>query len=427
MPSGAFIPPPSKPFVVLTNDLRSDVADITRRLGGVALLLNPQVEGQFPVCAVSEIGVIAPPFLHSAGQAWWFVAGEVGTVVYNTTWTKMFANATDQSFMDLGFLSVIEKAQGFELDSVNDTLVHIRSIPTNIVADSSETFIHSNALVWERALPGGTAAAGRFIVSGLNLFEDGSFSKIRAEPQAQFMFRSLIEYAMQLARHSSNIIAEDEDLRSSPLRVLPPSPPLCSRVSSICASGIETEAPCRAVANTVSPIGLCGANFAIAQPTSRFFSDSAASNLSTLDAIHVYVEPNDVRNKDAQLVGQLYRSDGLDGTKTLVANGTAVTPFTNHTFSGLAPVGNPQWVRLPMPAVSLLPAGPTDNNTIFWLGMQGSKDSTCFGVARGSTSPTLGPLAPDSYAGPLSPGQDPASAKWSAGGFSFSAYMSLKE
>lgn len=139
----------------------------------------------------------------------------------------------------------------------------------------------------------------------------------------------------------------------------------------------------------------------------------------------MFVEPNDERNKDARLTGLLLRSSTLTGAKTLVANGTAVMPFLNWTFSGLAPVGQPQWVRLPMPAV-ILPADMQGNSTILWLGMIGSKDSQCYGVARGSSSPTLGPLAPDSFAGPLAPGKAPANAKWTEGGFSFSAYASVK-
>ena len=61
--AGAFTPP-GMPFVVLTNELRSDVADAAQRLGGTALIFNPSSEGQFPVCAVSDIGVIPPPFQH---------------------------------------------------------------------------------------------------------------------------------------------------------------------------------------------------------------------------------------------------------------------------------------------------------------------------------------------------------------------------
>ena len=419
--AGAFAPP-SKPFVVLASKLRGDVADAARRLGGIVLILNATTEGQFPVCAVSEIGVVAPPFEHDAGQAWWFGAGEVGTLVYNTSWTATLADAATQSFMDFGFTSVVEKAQAFVLDDVNDTTVHIRSIPADIVADSSDTLIHDNALVWERALPGAAAGGGRFIVSGLSIFEQGS-GQLRAEPAAKFVFGSLVDYAMQLAERTSR--SHEEHQLESWQQAMPagPAPPLCSRVSSICKAGAEL--PCEAVANAVAPIGLCSAHFAIATPTTRFFSDSAASGAATLEAVHVFAEPNDARNKDAQLTGLLMKSDTLAGPKTLLAQGTPVNPFTNRSFNGLQPVGSGQWVRLPMPSVSL-PPGPAVNASITWIGVISTKDMTCFGVPRGGASPALGPLAPDSYAGPLAPGQAPASATWSAGGFSFSAYATVK-
>ena len=117
---------------------------------------------------------------------------------------------------------------------------------------------------------------------------------------------------------------------------------------------------------------------------------------ATVDAIHVYIEPNDVRNKDAALVGLLYRSDSLGSAKQLLGSGTAVSPFTNWSFNGLQPLGKPVWVRLPMPAVRLPAAA--QNGTVFWVGMLGSKDTTCFGAAnKGAGSPPLGPLAPDNY------------------------------
>ena len=166
-----------------------------------------------------------------------------GTVVYNTSWTKTLADASTQSFMDLTWTSVSEKAQGYVLDAVNDTLIHIRSIPADIVADSSETLIHSNALVWERAIPGSSPdrGPGRFIVSGLNIFEEGSLGKLRAIPQAEFVFRSLVEYAMLLA--SSEPHGDHQAGRTLLDGLSPrPPPPLCSRVSSICTA--STETPC---------------------------------------------------------------------------------------------------------------------------------------------------------------------------------------
>ena len=79
-----------------------------------------------------------------------------------------------------------------------------------------------------------------------------------------------------------------------------------------------------------------------------------------------------------------------------------------------------------MPAASLpSPAGVNINSTIQWLGMLGSKDMTCYGLAKAATSPALGPLAPDAFTKtPFAKGA-PAAAVWSPGGFSFSAFVSV--
>ena len=440
---------PSQPFVVLTNSLSGEVADATRRVGGTALLLNPQQQGQFPVCAASVIGTVPPPFEHNAGQAWWFVAGQVGTVVYNTTFTKVLADASDQMFMHMGFTSVVAKAQGFVLDGLQNrgVLVHIRSIPVDIVADSSETLIHDNALIWESEIPAagsgdddwdnvdepGVTAPGRFIVSGLNLMEEGQPGRLRVgEPQAEFVFRSLVKYAVQLASSQRPTVTVTIPAAGTAPRPQQSTvgtgarPPLCSRVSSICTTGFG--APCEAVAAATAPT-ICNKLQAVITPTTRYYAASDVGTNASLAAIHVFVEPNDVRNKDAELIGVLYSSPSLDGPKQLVASGTAVKPFMNWTFNGLQPVGKPAWVRLPMPALSL-PAAATgikNNSTVLWLGVLASKDMTCFGAAKGATSPTLGPLAPDSFAGPapFDKGAPTSAAVWTAGGSSFSAFVSV--
>jgi hypothetical protein len=431
--------PPSKPFVVMANELQSDVADAAQQLGGTALILNPQQQGQFPVCATSVVGTVPPPFVHTAGQAWWFVAGPVGTLVYNTSLTEMLSDATSEMFLDLGFTSVVEKSQGFVLDGLqnedNSTLVHVRSIPADILSDSTQTLVHNQALVWEANLPVQSTAAGveqdtahggagRFIVSGLNIFEEGQIGKLRAsEPQAGLVFRSLLEHAMRLASERAVAGSVVGGVAASRARMQAPKKPLCSRVSSICVVG--TEAPCKAVALETTG-NICGGNFSILTPTTFDFATVGAATMrqnATVDAIHVYIEPNDVRNKDAALVGLLYRSDSLGSAKQLLGSGTAVSPFTNWSFNGLQPLGKPVWVRLPMPAVRLPAAA--QNGTVFWVGMLGSKDTTCFGAAnKGAGSPPLGPLAPDNYA--KTPMGASTSAAWTNGSFSFSAYASLK-
>ena len=46
-------------------------------------------------------------------------SGQVGTVVYNTTWTTTaLGTAARQLFMDTAYTSVVEKAQAFVLDTV---------------------------------------------------------------------------------------------------------------------------------------------------------------------------------------------------------------------------------------------------------------------------------------------------------------------
>jgi hypothetical protein len=412
---------PSTSFVMVTDNLRSDVAAAAHHNGGVALIPNvPQ--GNFPVCAVNPIGTV-PSFTHFAGQTWWFVAGQVGTVVYNTTLTKAFGDASSQQFMDMGFTSVVQRAQGFTLDDVNETVVHVRSIPSNIQADSTVTEIHDNALVWERPFKGPSAAAdygvsdsnspsgppGRLIVSGLNIFDAKLPGQLRVgEPQTEFVFRSLLEYAMHQTKPASSS-SEQATTREKPSQQTPPPSPLCSKVESFCEVG--STFACSAIAHQVSP-SICNGDFACIQPSSLLNStiNFSQPGNTVLDAIWVFVRPNDARNKDSQIRGLLYTSSSLAGPKTLLANGSSVSPFLNWTFNGLDPVGAATWVKLPMPTIQL--SKGMSSETVFWAGMVASKDCTCFGRARGASSPPLGPSAPDAYVkiadgapiGPWTPG-----------------------
>ena len=395
---------PSTSFVMVTDNLRADIAAAVHHTGGVALI--PHVpEGNFPVCAVSPIGTVSS-FTHFSGQAWWFVAGQVGTVVYNTTLTATLGHASSQQFLDMGFTSVVESAQGFVLDDVKNAVVHIRSIPANIQAASTVTEIHNNALVWERPFAAAdydltdhnsASGPGRLIVSGLNIFDAKQPGKLRAgEPQTEFVFRSLLEYAMHQTNASGSTTfsrSEQAITRDRLQQLAPPPSPLCSKVQSFCEA--DSTYACSAVAHTVDPT-ICNGDFACIQPSSVLNSTINFSQKSLLDAIWVFVAPNDARNKDSQIRGLLYASASLTGPKTLIANGSSVAPFLNWTFNGLDPVGAATWVKLPMPTIQLPPPGYS-SETVFWAGMVASKDCTCFGKTKAATSPALGPFAPDAY------------------------------
>ena len=152
-----------------------------------------------------------------------------------------------------------------------------------------------------------------------------------------------------------------------------------------------------------------------------------SSSTVTVNAIQIFMMLNDERNKDAEIIGVLYRSETLTGQKTLVGQGSPVTPFTNWSFSGLKPNGHPIWVNLPMPPGLELPTGTTgDASVVYWLGMLASKDSTCFGLPKSATNPSLGPGAVDSFAATPFAGGAPANlSSWTVGGWSFSAFATL--
>ena len=331
----------------------------------------------------------------------------------------------------MGFTSVVESAQGFILDDINETMVHVRSIPSNIQAASTVTEIHDNALVWERPFPAAdygvtdpnspNSGPGRLIVSGLNIFDAKQPGQLRAgEPQTEFVFRSLLEYAMHQTKLAS-FSSEQAKARDKPWQQTPSPSPLCSNIESFCEA--DSTFACSAISHQVSP-STCGADFACIQPSSLLNStiDFSQPGKMALDAIWVFVRPNDVRNKDSQIRGLLYTSPSLTGPKTLIANGSSVSPFLNWTFDGLDPVGAATWVKLPMPTIQLPSAG-LSSETVFWAGMVASKDCTCFGRPRGASSPSLGPSAPDAY---IKIVDGAPIGSWSPGLGSISSFVTVK-
>jgi hypothetical protein len=423
---------PSKSFVMVTDNLRSDVAAAVQHTGGVALIPKSVPEGNFPVCAVSPIGTV-PSFTHFSGQTWWFVAGQVGTVVYNTTLTESLGVASGQHFMDMGLTSVVEGAQGFTLDDVEDTVVHIRSIPSNIVAASTVTEIHNNALVWERPFAAAdygvtdhnsSSGPGRLIVSGLNIFDAKQPGQLRGgEPQTEFVFRSLLEYAMHQTNASGSTRSSKSEqtiTRDRPQQRARPPSSLCSKLESFCEA--DSLFACSAVAQQVSQ-SICNGDFACIQPSSLLNSTINFSHPGkSLDSIRVFVAPNDARNRNSQIRGLLYASRNLNGPKTLIANGSSVSPFLNWTFNGLDPVGAATWVELPMPSIQLPPPGYS-SETVFWTGMVASKDCACFGKTKGSASPALGPFAPDAYVKMVNGAPN---GPWTPGIGSISSFVTVK-
>ena len=91
--SGNFTPPAGgAPFVCVASRLASDVASAIARQGGAVLVISPTT-GEFPVCASSAIGPVPTPVGVGFDQPFWLQPGTTGTLVYNTSLTRMLGMA----------------------------------------------------------------------------------------------------------------------------------------------------------------------------------------------------------------------------------------------------------------------------------------------------------------------------------------------
>ena len=442
-------------FVVLTDTLETGAAVAARALGGVAILFNPTVVGSFPICATSAVGYVPVPGKHIFAQSWWMQPGNVGTFVYNTSLTRATLGATTVAgtFMAMEWGSLIENANYYTLDSVVAPTVHVRSVPAEGVYGYAGgeyiTQVHNNALVWEAAIPtpstaateaadgtmdtdgggGGGGGVGRFIVSGLSIF-DTNTGGIRAEPQAEYFFQSLLEHGMRLAVEGNALAAAAARVQSGEFNAnsqtaagsVAKAPELCPMIESYCKVG--NEVACKAGANGAAPT-ICSGNFVMVTPA-NVAQNASGTPPFTLESVYVYMQPNDARNKDSEIVGVLYSSStssrgdvGKLAPGSLVASGSAVQPFTNWTFNGLVPVGKPEWIQLPMPPNVTLTTGT------YWIGLMLSKDANCYGGAPATGPPSAGVGALDAYVGQPYGSGPPKAPAWTPGVATMAAYATF--
>jgi hypothetical protein len=377
---------------------------------------------------------------------WWMNPGNVGSLVYNTTWTQLLGVAVDDLFMGLEWGSVLELANYYTLDHVSNAVVHIRSIPADgHYAGDYVSDVHNNALVWEAHIPApgdahtpgaatgpnDAASSGRFIVSGLNLF-DTTTKDVRAEPQAKHAFKTLVDYGLQLTigihshRNTNGLsFGSATNSRQPIIRESyfseEPAPKLCPSIESFCPSG--AEAACKAVANS-GTVTTCNGNYAIVSPVDVNHNSSGLMPL-TLDAVHVFLEPIDARGNNTQLRGIIYNSSSTRTSTgslqpgSLVAIGPAVQPFLNWSFTDNGiPVGDPLWVRLPVQKATTLERGG-----VYWVGLLLSEDAICYGETTAHTNPPAGAGAADAYiAQPFGNGAPQNGLAWFHGVGTMSAY-----
>ena len=408
------------PFVLLRHGGMPDAATAAAlsRAGGFAVLLSPTEAGSWPVCSGSSSSAVIPPTVVPLAQPWWLSnecfpkeqSWMTGTLVYNTSLTRTLGQAVvDEGFLAYNYGKVMNESLVYTLDTLSPAIaasVHVRAIPSDGVYAGSgyETMVANNALIWEGRVPG--AGAGRFLVSGLNLF-DGP--KLRADPTAEFAFERLLSYA----------VAEAAVVSTPLLRTATSTHTRgCNVSGSFCAVG--SQQPCQQL-STGSTESLCNANFEIAVP-------ACLQHGNTLDSLYIQVK---VKTAGTKLIGFVYDTaadapaDGGNHSlcaaspnstgnapppRRLVAKGTPVTVTTLSTA----------WIRLPLPPTPLA-------SGVYWIGVIANYDLQCLSGTPAATPPTIGPGALDAYvsqsfsAGPgLGPG-----LRWTTGSAGLSVYATV--
>ena len=370
--SNAALVPPSlgplrtgPPFVLLhQGGLTEQDAAVIRRAGGFALLLNPAES--WPVCNQSALGPVKVKTVRYF-QPWWMNPGLAGTLVYNTSFTESFGSIVDSRFLDYSWASVVDQAQAYTLDDLvvgTAKSIHVRAIPAFSTTPNGGTFataVTNDALIWEGQITaddvGGGAthdAGGRFLVSGLNLFNS---TRLKAEPVAEFVFSKLLSYAVSETAAAAAIG-----------EVNPPTPRTEPR--SFCTVGSEQACQLKTVA-----AGIGNANFEIV-------TEVRLEHDATVDALHPRLSS---RGHTASVVPVIYDTapaanassfcsattgHGASWPRELVAKGPATE---------LVVAQNASWVRMPLSAPTLLKAGT------YWVGLLLSADVNCFAVPGGST------------------------------------------
>ena len=415
----------SEPFVLMRQGgLSEEDVLALGRAAGFAVLLSPTKAGGWPVCGGGT--AVRPPTAVPFAQPWWLSnecpptneqSWMTGTLVYNTSLTRRLGQAVvDDGFLSYNFGRVVNGSSVYTLDTLSSAMaasVHIRAIPSDGVYAGAgyQTMVANNALVWEGRVPANVsdaAGSGRFLVSGLNLFNG---STLRADPAAEHAFDQLLSYAVaetsaaapvQARRTGTGIPAHG-----------------CNVSGSFCTVG--SEQPCRQPSSG-SKAALCNANFQIAVPV-------CLQRGGTLDSLHLQVQ---VKAAGTRVIGLVYDTVAPPPVRPATnasfcaasPNSTSAAALPRRLMAKGAPVTAPAagtaWLRLPLPAIPL-PAG------IYWIGMLADGDLGCFSGGTAAPIPAIGPGASDAYvsrpfaAGPgLGPG-----LPWTAGTVGMAMYATV--
>jgi hypothetical protein len=405
---------PATAFVMLTKMLTADVAAVIHTNGGRALVLNPSTEGSFPVCKESAIGPIGAPGQHSTAHPWWMSGGRVGSLVYNTSLAQLLGVTNRSCFCDFYWLDVMNGALFWTLDDVRpaaDAKVLVRSIGTdgsNVgFAGTYVTQLSNDAVVFEGLLPpygedGGTpsASAGRFIVSGLNLFSD----KIRATPQAQYVFTALVNYAVAEASVVMEANRRNKSHTASILRQTQAkyaAKSLCPVLPSFCRRGHEEVCQQKL---EISVASNCMPAFEVVTLVNSMATDSTSSSFA-VDALHIRLTTHGA----VSLIPVIYNSSASDHIDSLIETGSTVVAPGNQ---------NDSWVKLPLNTSVQLSAGAS-----VWIGVLNSAQFSCFSIPKASGGDGI-------YAGrkfTAGPATDAKSLSWTDGSGSLAIYASISD
>jgi hypothetical protein len=282
-----------------------------------------------------------------------------------------------------------------------------------------ETTISNTALLWEGEIATGLGGSqngegGRFLVSGLNLFNTSSTTPwLVTEPIADFAFSQLLSYAVTetVAGRTNHRPAEDARSQQSVV-VDAPETKTCNVSGSFCRAGLEKACQKQIPTNA----GICNGNCEII--TAVCLQEDAV-----LDALYPRLL---ARTNGSKMIGVVYSATTADNNHSFCPPPSSIAPvgLLQLVAAGavvtLDPANGSTWLRLPMPPTKLK-AG------VYWIGALFESDITCFSIpVPASGNPPIGPGSADAYisrlfaSGPL--------AQWTPayGGGGFTVYATTR-
>ena len=382
----------SGPFVLLRHNgmSKEDVAAISRA-GGFGVAMNPR-SGSWPVCGQSAVGSVELATL-AFSQPWWISGGTTGTLVYNSSLTKSLGFAQAHNILDYGWMSVVEGGQAFVLDGLaagSASSIHIRAIPADGVYATQldfQTTVSNTALLWEGDLSaelGGTRAkGGRFLVSGLNLFDSAGTTPWLGidSPVADFAFSKLVSYAVSET-------AAGRAALSPPHRVVVAAPIAkqgCNSTGSFCvASSAGTCQQANAGAAALPEV--CNGNFEI-------MAAVCLPGPVELDALYPKLL---AKTNGSRVIGVVYDVGLPSGPNKSFCSANVVAGHFPRRLVAKGPLtvleatSEATWLRLPMPPTTLK-AGS------YWIGVLFEADTVCYSDAK-APNPAVGPGSRDAFA-----------------------------